>query len=116
MTTSFIPRIPTRDKRWLVFFWLILLCISVTGQTTLYTYQSGAWNNIDVWTTDPGGTTLVGSKIPADGDAVVVLPSRTLTLAGNVGNTGLSLAIQPGGTFDASSFTFTNPLVSLSGQ
>src|SRR5512133_2086713 len=116
MTASFLTRISTRDKRWLIFFCLTILSFSAGAQTTLYTYQSGAWNNIDVWTTDPGGTTLVGSKIPADGDAVVVLPSRTLTLAGNVGSTGLSLAIQPGGTFDASSFTFTNPLVSLSGQ
>lgn len=116
MTASFSTRNATRDKRWLVFFCLTFLSFSVSAQTTLYTYQSGTWNTIDVWTTDPGGTTLVGSKVPGDGDAVVVLPSRTLTLAGNIDNTGLSITIQPGGTFDASSFSFSNPLAGFSGQ
>jgi hypothetical protein len=84
---------------------------------TLYTYQSGAWDNIDVWTTDPGGTTLVGSKIPSDGDAIVVLPSRTLTLRhGNVTNSGLNITIQESGILDDSIYTFTQTLSSLSGQ
>ncbi len=111
-----MPRIPTRDKRWLVFFWIALFSLSANSQTTLYTYQSGSWDNIDVWTTDPGGTTLVGSKIPEDGDAIVILPSRTLTLPGDITNSGLSITIHSGGTFNAASHSFTNPLTSLSGQ
>jgi len=84
---------------------------------TLYTYQSGAWDNIDVWTTDPGGTTLVGSKIPEDGDAVVILPSRVLTLRnGNVTNTGLDITIQEGAILDDSIYSFTQTLSSLSGN
>jgi len=83
---------------------------------TLYTYQSGAWNNIDVWTTDPGGTTLVGSKIPEDGDVIVVLPSRTITLTGNVTNTGLDITLEGGGILDLSTYQFTHSLSNLSGE
>jgi hypothetical protein len=100
--------------------WAIIICIlvfsgSVQGQTTLYTYQSGSWNNIDVWTTDPGGTTLTGSKIPGNGDIVVVLPSRTLSLVADIGTTSLSITISGSAVLDASSFKFTFGLNSLSG-
>lgn len=116
MSASFIPAALIRNKRWLVFFWIAYLSLSVQGQTTLYTYQSGSWDNIDVWTTDPGGTTLVGSRLPGNGDAVVILPSRTISLAADVSSTGLSLTIQAGGVLDAVSFTFTSNLASFNGQ
>ena len=83
---------------------------------TLYTYQSGSWNNSDVWTTDPGGTTLVGSKIPEDGDSIVILPSRTITLQGNIINSGLDITIEEGGILDNAGFQFTQILSSFSGK
>ncbi|HLP74826.1 MAG TPA: hypothetical protein VK155_18115, partial [Bacteroidales bacterium] len=116
MPASFIPAALIRNKRWLVFFWMAILTLSAQGQGTLYSYQSGPWDNVDVWTTDPGGTTLTGSRIPGNGDAVVILPSRTVTLASDISSTGLSLAIQPGGVLDAGSFRFTNSLANMNGQ
>lgn len=105
-----------RKRSWTILIVVLLFSFSAEAQTTLYTYQSGAWNNIDVWTTDPGGTTLVGSRIPGNGDAVVVLPSRTLTLAADITNTGLSITIREGAVLDASSFRFTSVLTSLAGN
>jgi hypothetical protein len=120
-------------RRWIVLFCCLFISLIVNGRpeditsgrnisqplpppVTLYTYQSGTWNNPDVWTTDPGGTTLTGSRIPGDGDEVVVLPSRTLTLTTDVPNAGLSLVILEGAIFDASAFKFNNGLASLSGK
>lgn len=120
-------------KRWIILLCCFLLSLIVKGHpediasglgfplsvpapSTLYTYQSGDWNNPDVWTTDPGGTTLTGSRIPSDGDEIVVLPSRTLTLTANVSSTDLSLIIREGAVFDASTFRFNNDLASLSGR
>jgi hypothetical protein len=119
-------------KRWIVLFSLLSITFVTWGHAvyfrtpfplstpspppvTLYTYQSGSWDNIDVWTTDPGGTTLVGSKIPEDGDDIVVLPSRTLTLNTNISNTGLDISIREGGILDMSVYTFAT-LSSLSGK
>jgi hypothetical protein len=104
-----------RKKSWTIFIVVLLFSFSAKAQT-LYTYQSGAWNNIDVWTTDPGGSTLVGSRIPGNGDAVVVLPSRTLTLVADIANTGMSITIREGAVLDASSYKFTNVLTSLAGS
>lgn len=102
-------------KRILVFL-IVLIPLAVSGQTTLYTYQSGNWSNIDVWTTDPGGTTLTGSKIPGNNDIIIVLPSRTLSLSGDIGNTGLDVTIREGGILDAAGFKFTSVLAALRGQ
>jgi hypothetical protein len=86
------------------------------GQTTLYSYKSGSWNDIDTWTTDPGGTTLVGSQVPTNGDIVVILTSRTVTLPGNIATTGLDVTINSGGILDLGNYQFTSTLAALRGQ
>ncbi len=89
----------------------------LSAQTTLYSYKSGSWNDVDTWTTDPGGTTLTGSQIPANGDIVVILSSRTVTLPANITTTGLDITINSGGYLDLSTFEFSNPpLAALRGQ
>jgi hypothetical protein len=96
-----------------------ICCLAIAGtqgQTTLYSYQSGSWNDIDTWTTDPGGTTLVGSQVPANGDIVVILSSRTVTLPGNIVTSGLDITINSGGILSLGSYQFTSTLAALRGQ
>ncbi len=103
----------------IVFSLFILTAFQTFGQTTWYSYQTGAWNNPDVWTTDAGGSTLVnpGSLIPGTGDVVVILPSRVVTLrSGNVATTGLDITIQSAGVLDDSIYNFTSGLSALRGQ
>ncbi len=98
---------------------LLITPLLLNSQTTWYSYQSGAWDNPEVWTTNPGGTTLVnpGNSIPGNGDAVVILPSRTVTLRhGNVSSTALDITIQASGTLDDSIYTFTSTLSALRGK
>lgn len=94
---------------------LILAISSGFSQTTLYSYKSGSWNDPDTWTTDPGGTTLVGSKIPENGDIVVILASRLVNLPSNITTTGLDLTINSSGILDLAAFQFTNSLSALRG-
>ncbi|MCK4979794.1 MAG: hypothetical protein KAS62_05325, partial [Candidatus Delongbacteria bacterium] len=104
-------------KGLILFFLLIAFSISsIKSQTTYYSYMSGAWNNLDTWTTDPGGTTLVGSQIPTDGDAVVILMSRTVTLASDIATTTLDITINSGGIIDIGSYSFTSGLTALRGE
>ncbi len=74
--------------------------IDPTIRTSFYTYQSGDWSNLNTWTTDPSGTTLVSSIIPGPGDQVVVLPGRTLTTA--ISRTVGTFTVQSGGILDLS--------------
>lgn len=93
--------------------------LQVNCQTTWYSYQSGAWNNPEVWTSDPGGTTLVnpGNSVPGNGDAVVILPSRKVTLRqSNITSTSLDITIQAAGILDDSLCTFTSTLSALRGS
>ena len=90
--------------------------IKVQGQTTLYSYKTGAWNDIDTWTTDPGGTTLVGSQIPTNGDVVVILSSRTVTLTNDTATTNLDMTIKSGGVLDIGNYSFTSGLAALKGS
>jgi hypothetical protein len=83
---------------------------------TLYSYQSGNWNDSDTWTTDPGGTTLIGSQVPANSDIVVILSSRTVILTSNIATTGLNITINSGGILDQGTYRFSSALVALSGQ
>ncbi|MBN1158028.1 MAG: hypothetical protein JXA61_01495 [Bacteroidales bacterium] len=83
---------------------------------TLYSYQSGNWDNADTWTTDPGGTTLIGSQVPASGDSVYILSSRTVTLISDVTATGLTIVINSGGVLSLSTYQFTNTVQALEGQ
>ena len=106
-------------KAGFAFTVFIITAFQSFGQTTWYSYQTGAWTNPDVWTTDAGGSTLVnpGSLIPGTGDAVVILPSRVVTLrAGNVTTSGLDISIQSAGVLDDSIYNFTSGLSALRGQ
>jgi hypothetical protein len=99
-----------------VLLLMILIISSAKSQTTYYTYKSGTWNDIDTWTTDPGGTTLVGSQIPTNGDAVVVLMSRTVTLTNDTATTTLDITINSGGILDIGDYSFTSGLTALRGK
>jgi len=100
------------------FIVCVILLVGSAGRVcgaTYYTYQTGNWNNPNTWTTDPGGTTLDGPAVPANGDIIQILSGRTVTLTANVTQTGLSISINGGGIIDMSTFTFAT-LASLSGQ
>ena len=51
--------------------------------TTYYTFQSGNYNNANVWTTDPSGTLLLNSAVPSPGDNIVILNGRSVTSVAN---------------------------------
>jgi hypothetical protein len=98
---------------------------SITTSSTLwtigvpkiyYSYQSGNWSNATTWTTDPSGTTLVGSAVPGNGDAFVILSGRTVTLTSNENSTDLSISINSGGILDLSTYQYTSAIASLSGE
>ena len=81
-----------------------------------YSYQSGNWNVASTWTSDPGGTTQVGTTIPGNGDIVFILSGRTITLPSDVDSTGLDVTIRSGGVLDLSTYQFTGGLMALRGQ
>jgi len=83
---------------------------------TLYSYQTGNWNNPVTWTTDPGGTTQVGNAVPAAGDVIVILPGRTVSLVSNVALSNLEINIQDGGILDMKGFSFSTTLKALKGK
>ncbi len=83
---------------------------------TYYSYQSGSWNDPATWTSDPGGTTQVGTTIPGNSDYVVILTGRTITLPATIATTGHDITINEGGFLDLSSYQFTSAINSLSGQ
>jgi len=83
---------------------------------TFFSYQSGSWDNAATWTSDPGGTTYVNIGTPtSDGDIVVILSGRTVTLTADVATTNLEVNINEGGILDMSTYRFTNTLYELSG-
>jgi hypothetical protein len=82
---------------------------------TYYSYQTGSWNTPETWTSDPGGTTQVGTTIPGDNDAVVILDGRTVSLPGNITSTGLEVTINSGGILDMAAYSFA-ALAELKGQ
>lgn len=74
-----------------------------------YSYQNGVWNNSDVWTLDPSGTTLVNPLLqyPSFGDEVVILNGFTVT--SNVNNSMLAkTTIQGGAILDMAATTGNN--------
>jgi fibronectin-binding autotransporter adhesin len=69
--------------------------------TSWYSYQSGLFNNPEVWTLDPSGTTLDNplNTIPDDLDEITILNGFTVTY--NLGAIDLtSTTINDGGTLD----------------
>lgn len=82
---------------------------------TYFSYQTGPWDQPSTWTSDPGGTTQVGTTVPGTDDVVVILPGRTVTLTDNVATTGLEVNINTGGILDLSTYGFTSGLKALKG-
>lgn len=103
-------------KSVILFFIVISMTIAGLKSQTLYSYMSGNWNNLDTWTTDPGGTTLVGSRIPTNGDVVVILMSRTVTLTADTATTNLDITIRSGGILNLGANSFTAGLSALRGE
>lgn len=66
---------------------------------TYYSYQSGNWNTLSSWTTDPSGTLSVNSAIPGPLDNVVILNGRTISVTSNIKVVN-SLEIRIGGNLD----------------
>lgn len=83
---------------------------------TYFSYQTGNWDSPTTWTSDPGGTTQVGSTVPGNDDVVVILDGRTVSLPANIVNTGLDVTINAGGTLNMATYQFTNTLLALRGK
>lgn len=81
--------------------------IDPTLRNAYYTYQTGSYTNINTWTTDPSGSTLIGSAIPAAGDQVYILNGRTVTIPSS-GVTIASLNIANGGVLSLGTTTGHN--------
>ncbi|MBC7923548.1 MAG: hypothetical protein H7Z75_20930, partial [Ferruginibacter sp.] len=92
--------------------WLLVgACVLTLGsaanaQTTYYAYTSGAWNAAGTWTTNSSGTVSENPAVPGNGDAVVILSGRTVTLASDV-SAGHPITIEDGGTLDLRDRAFT---------
>ncbi|MFN0048664.1 MAG: beta strand repeat-containing protein, partial [Cytophagales bacterium] len=83
--------------------------------STLYSYQNGNWNDPNVWTLDPSGSTLVSPQVPVNSSQIFILNGRTISLSADVNTTGHGLVINAGGTLDLKTFALTT-LAGLSGQ
>ncbi|MDX9848010.1 MAG: hypothetical protein RBT74_13590 [Tenuifilaceae bacterium] len=83
---------------------------------TWYSYRTAEWNHPDTWTTDPGGTTLVGTYSPRYGAKYVILQGRTVTLTEDVTQGQLSVTINSSATLNMGQKVFTEPLEKLAGQ
>jgi len=90
---------------------------SAAGErNTYYSYQTGNWNSASTWTTDPSGSTLVGSQVPSVYDEVVILTDRTVYLTADVPTEGLLLTVESGGFLDMAGYMFTQPISKLQGE
>lgn len=90
--------------------------ISFAPITTYYSYQPGDWNAFTTWTHDPSGTTQTATDVPGDGDKIVILSGRTVTLTEDVTATNLDITIRDGGTLDQANNRFTKSLSALTGE
>lgn len=88
----------------------------LTVRQTLYSYKDGDWNDPDTWTTDPAGQLLVGSRVPASSDNVVILQGRNVYLTSNLNTRGLVININDGGTLDLRNYAFNEVVSILEGQ
>lgn len=91
-------------------------CIGFIWTNTLYSYQTGNWNAASTWTSDPSGTLQIGTTVPGNGDRVIILSDRTVSLTSDVNTTDLDLTIESGGILDQAGYRFTNTLGRLDGQ
>lgn len=62
--------------------------------TTYYSFESGNWEDITTWTTDPSGALRVpdAGNLPTSGDNMVILTGRTVTMTTD-DNDGVSLTV-----------------------
>lgn len=81
-----------------------------------YSYKTGNWNDPATWTSDPSGTLQIGNEVPDAGASVIILTDRTVTLSGNVTESGLSITINTGAFLDQATYQFTGTLSALAGQ
>lgn len=86
---------------------LVLFTLNLHAQTTYYTFQSGNLNDVNIWTTDPSGTLLLGSATPGATDVIVILNGRTITISTNT-RTFAGVTIQEGGAIDIGTTTGHN--------
>jgi hypothetical protein len=93
-----------------VGFILLLLVFSVPISNCLatdyYSYQSGDWATSLNWTTDPSGTTLVGSAVPGAADNITILNGRNIFTL--INRTTVNTTIDLGGTLDLTTTTACN--------
>ena len=82
--------------------------------TKYYTYQSGNWNDANIWTTDSTGTTLVNSATPASNDIVCILTGRTISVSANITTTNHNITINIGAVLNLADKTITP--VNLNGK
>ena len=84
--------------------------LSSFGQTQFYSYQSGNWNDYNIWTLDPSGTLFTNPSgiIPAAGDIVKINTGHNVTMTANAVTVSslniegtLDLAATTGHTFTA---------------
>jgi hypothetical protein len=92
---------------------IIVLVADSLNAANYYSYQSGDWSDPFIWTTDPSGTTLVGSATPGAADNIFVLNGRNISTA--IARTVLSCDIQGGGSLDLGTIT-GHALGTVSGQ
>lgn len=90
----------------LLFFISVFTCV-VNAQVTYYSFQSGNLTAVDVWTTDPSGTLLLGSATPTGTDNIVILNGREITISDNT-KTFASVSIQEGATLSLGTTTGHN--------
>jgi hypothetical protein len=60
---------------------LMVIIVDSLNAANYYSYQSGDWGATLIWTTDPSGTTLVGSATPGAADNVFILNGRNITMS-----------------------------------
>lgn len=86
-----------------ILFGVLLLGYQPLKAVNYYSYQSGDWGDPFIWTTDPSGTTLVGSATPGAADDIFILNGRNITTA--IARTVVSSTILGGGSLDLGAVT-----------
>jgi fibronectin-binding autotransporter adhesin len=91
--------------------YLYTIGTSTAYPETWYSYQDGNWNDPNVWTLDPSGTTFVNplTQSPSDGDQVDIRNGNTITIPAGVNNlVQASTTIEGGGELDITTTTGHN--------
>jgi autotransporter-associated beta strand protein len=89
---------------------------TIGAPSAFYSYRTGNWNDPTTWTSDPSGSTQVGTTIPNNKDVIVILTNRTVSLTSTISSTDLDITINDGGFLNLSSYQFPAGLAALRGQ